>query len=60
MEEQLKSNKAVVMVSHSLSLVERQCGRTFWRENAEKHKLYPLEEMRPEYQQYLQQPNSKS
>jgi len=60
MEEKVKSDKTIVMVSHSLPLLSRLCDRILWVEDGQSYRAGPPDEVLPEYQEHLQQSASGS
>jgi len=60
MEEKLKSDKTIVMVSHSLPLLERLCDRILWIERGETFMSGDPDEVLPAYREHLQRINGGS
>lgn len=60
MEEKVKSDKTIVMVSHSLPLLERLCDRILWIERGETFMSGDPNEVLPAYREHLQCANGGS
>ena len=57
MEEKVKSDKTIVMVSHSLPLLQRLCDRILWIERGQTHRSGDPGEILPAYREHLQRSN---
>lgn len=57
MEEKVKSDKTIVMVSHSLPLLHRLCDRILWIERGETHRSGDPDDILPAYREHLQRSN---
>jgi len=60
MEEKVQSDKTIVMVSHSLPLLQRLCDRILWIESGKAYRSGDPDEVLPAYREHLQRANGGS
>ena len=59
MEAKIRSDKTIVLVSHSLPMVQRLCDRVLWIEDGRSYRIGSPDEILPAYQECLERPNCK-